>query len=232
MTDSRRRRTEDQTRADNIKIIVCQELFRQYLIEPNRSNATLVGGEVESKLRHCHTKKNRWGSLAGVVSKLLIYSLSYRGKYFTLMLLLFLHTKTKGRGRRENNNKLLPKFPPKLCQLLYIFIVNWMPPPSSSIDEICVFCHRTIWQKKQKAITAVLWNAIFTANSVFAELSLDLPRNNARILRSGVNRRNIDLWPKTELVVDVNYQLAVNHREGDKEPQTQQDCRKPGLIEK
>ena len=189
-------------------------------------------GEVESKLRHCHTKKNRWGSLAGVVSKLLIYSLSYRGKYFTVLLLLFLHTKTKGRGRRENNNKLLPKFPPKLCQLLYIFIVNWMPPPSSSIDEICVFCHRTIWQKKQKAITAVLWNAIFTANSVFAELSLDLPRNNARILRSGVNRRNIDLWPKTELVVDVNYQLAVNHREGDKEPQTQQDCRKPGLIEK
>ena len=129
MTDSRRRRTEDQTRADNIKIILCQELFRQYLIEPNRSNATLVGGEVESKLRHCHTKKNRWGSLAGVVSKLLIYSLSYRGKYFTLMLLLFLHTKSKGRGRRENNNKLLPKFPPKLCQLLYIFIVNWMPPP-------------------------------------------------------------------------------------------------------
>ena len=167
-----------------------------------------------------------------MVSKLLIYSLSYRGKYFTVLLLLFLHTKTKGRGRRENNNKLLPKFPPKLCQLLYIFIVNWMPPPSSSSDEICVFCHRTIWQKKQKAITAVLWNVIFTANSVFAELSLDLPRNNARILRSGVNRRNIDLWPKTELVVDVNYQLAVNHREGDKEPQTQQDCRKPGLIEK
>ena len=44
VTDSRRRSTEDQTRADNIKIIVCQELFRQYLIEPNRSNATLVGG--------------------------------------------------------------------------------------------------------------------------------------------------------------------------------------------
>ena len=82
--------------------------------------------------------------------KLLIYSLFYRGKYFTTLLLLFLHTKTKGRGRRENNNKLLPKFPPKLCQLLYIFIVNWMPPPSSSIDEICVFCHRTFGRKSRK----------------------------------------------------------------------------------
>ena len=231
MTDSRRRRTEDQTRADNIKIIVCQELFRQYLIEPNRSNATLVRGRWNQNCAIATQRKIDEGVWLAWSLKLLIYSLFYRGKYFTTLLLLFLHTKTKGRGRRENNNKLLPKFPPKLCQLLYIFIVNWMPPPSSSIDEICVFCHRTIWQKKQKAITAVLWNAIFTANSVFAELSLDLPRNNARILRSGVNRRNIDLWPKTELVVDVNYQLAVNHREGDKEPQTQQDCRKPGLIE-
>ena len=162
-----------------------------------------------------------------MVPKLLIYSLFYRGKHFTVLLLLFLHTKTKGRGRRENNNKLLPKFPPKLCQLLYIFIVNWMPPPSSSIDEICVFCHRAIWQKKQKAITAVLWNAIFTANSVFAELSLDLPRNNARILRSGVNRRNIDLWWKTELH-HVNYiklQKIVRRRKPRLIEQTSRDKR-------
>ena len=82
--------------------------------------------------------------------------------------------------------------------------------------------------RKSKKQSTMFCIPIFTANT---ELSGDLPRNNARILRSGVNRRNIDLWPKTELVVDVNYQLAVNHREGDKEPQTQQDCRKPGLIE-
>ena len=91
---------------------------------------------------------------------------------------------------------------PQLCQLLYIFIVNWMPPPSPSIEEICVFCHRTIWQKKQKPINSVLF-PIFTTNRE-AALSLDLPRNNARILRPGVNRRNIDLWWKTELH-HVNY---------------------------
>ena len=71
---------------------------------------------------------------------------------------------------------------PQLCQLLYIFIVNWMPPPSSSIDEICVFCHRTIWQKKQKPISNVLYPNFYGKQRV-AELSADLPRNNARILR-------------------------------------------------
>ena len=58
-----------------------------------------------------------------------------------------------------------------------------MPPPSHSIEEICVFCHRTIWQKKQKAINDVLYPNFYGKHGV-AELSPDLaPRNNARILR-------------------------------------------------
>ena len=57
-----------------------------------------------------------------------------------------------------------------------------MPPPSHSIEEICVFCHRTIWQKKQKAISDVLYPNFYGKHRV-AELSPDLPRNNARILR-------------------------------------------------
>ena len=56
------------------------------------------------------------------------------------------------------------------------------PPPSHSIEEICVFCHRTIWQKKQKAINDVLYPNFYGKQRV-AELSPDLPRNNARILR-------------------------------------------------
>ena len=82
--------------------------------------------------------------------KLLIYSLFYRGKYFTVLLLLFLHTKTKGRGRRENNNKLLPKFPPKLCQLLYIFIVNWMPPPPPVLTKFVYFAIAQFGRKSRK----------------------------------------------------------------------------------
>ena len=111
------------------------------------------------------------------------------------------HTKTRGEGG-GNNNKLLPKFPPTLSITLYFYCKLDAPPPSPSIEEICVFCHRTIWQKKQKPINSVLF-PIFTTNRE-AALSLDLPRNNARILRPGVNRRNIDLWWKTELH-HVNY---------------------------
>ena len=92
------------------------------------------------------------------------------------------HTKTRGEGG-GNNNKLLPKFPPTLSITLYFYCKLDAPPPlSPSIEEICVFCHRTIWQKKQKAINDVLYPNFYGKHRV-AELSPDLPRNNARILR-------------------------------------------------
>ena len=112
------------------------------------------------------------------------------------------HTKTRGEGG-GNNNKLLPKFPPTLSITLYFYCKLDAPPPLPVLRKFVYFAIAQFGRKSKKQST-MFCIPIFTANREWRNY-LPICLVITPEFYGGVNRRNIDLWPKTKLH-HVNYQ--------------------------
>ena len=135
-------------------------------------------------------------------------------KVFERLALLYFSSTQRPEGRRGKIiTSCCQNFPPTLSITLYFYCKLDAPPPLTVLRKFVYFAIAQFGRKSKKQST-MFCIPIFTANTEWRNY---LPIRLLVItpeFYGGVNRRNIDLWPKTKLH-HVNYQRDTSLRKRD-----------------